>query len=205
MPYITLREENSSPIKLRYEDLGSGRPVVLIHGFPLSGRSWEKADPAAPERWLPRDPLRPPRLRAGRSSRASATTAQMPEIGKVVATPGLRGPRLGHGRDYRGLRRLRPVTTSYDSSTTLPRAPRSSVSSGALLATQRLDDIETPDTVLGVATIEHLNQLLYDAQVRSSYGSRRLQQQCVAARGPRLVRFLHKSSRAPAAPATTPL
>jgi non-heme chloroperoxidase len=42
MPYIAVGQENSSPIKIHYEDVGSGQPVVLIHGFPLSGRSWEK-------------------------------------------------------------------------------------------------------------------------------------------------------------------
>jgi non-heme chloroperoxidase len=42
MPYISVGEENSAPIDLYYEDHGSGSPVVLIHGFPLSGRSWEK-------------------------------------------------------------------------------------------------------------------------------------------------------------------
>ncbi|HEX2769096.1 MAG TPA: alpha/beta hydrolase, partial [Geobacteraceae bacterium] len=29
-----------------YEDHGSGKPVVLIHGYPLSGASWEKQVPA---------------------------------------------------------------------------------------------------------------------------------------------------------------
>lgn len=42
MPYITVGQENSGPIDLYYEDHGSGRPVVLIHGWPLSGASWEK-------------------------------------------------------------------------------------------------------------------------------------------------------------------
>lgn len=42
MPYITVGRENSGPIDLYYEDHGSGRPVVLIHGWPLSGASWEK-------------------------------------------------------------------------------------------------------------------------------------------------------------------
>jgi non-heme chloroperoxidase len=45
MPYITVGQENSSPIAIHYEDIGSGQPVVLIHGFPLSGRSWEKQIP----------------------------------------------------------------------------------------------------------------------------------------------------------------
>jgi non-heme chloroperoxidase len=45
MPYITVGKENSSNIDLYYEDHGSGRPVVLIHGYPLSGASWEKQVP----------------------------------------------------------------------------------------------------------------------------------------------------------------
>jgi len=49
MPYITVGEENGSPIELYYEDHGSGAPVVLIHGWPLSGRSWEKQVPALVE------------------------------------------------------------------------------------------------------------------------------------------------------------
>jgi len=42
MPYTTVGKENSGNIDLYYEDHGSGKPVVLIHGWPLSGRSWEK-------------------------------------------------------------------------------------------------------------------------------------------------------------------
>ncbi|MBD2308703.1 alpha/beta hydrolase [Chroococcidiopsis sp. FACHB-1243] len=42
MPYITVGKENSANIEIYYEDLGAGQPVVLIHGFPLSGHSWEK-------------------------------------------------------------------------------------------------------------------------------------------------------------------
>lgn len=42
MGYITVGTENSTPIELFYEDHGSGQPVVLIHGFPLDGHSWEK-------------------------------------------------------------------------------------------------------------------------------------------------------------------
>jgi pimeloyl-ACP methyl ester carboxylesterase len=42
MPILTVGEENAMPITLHYEDHGTGRPVVLIHGWPLSGRSWEK-------------------------------------------------------------------------------------------------------------------------------------------------------------------
>jgi non-heme chloroperoxidase len=46
MPSITVGQENSSSIAIHYEDVGAGQPVVLIHGFPLSGRSWEKQIPA---------------------------------------------------------------------------------------------------------------------------------------------------------------
>src|SRR5471030_2521836 len=46
MSYITVGKENSSDIELYYEDHGSGQPIVLIHGYPLSGVSWEKQVPA---------------------------------------------------------------------------------------------------------------------------------------------------------------
>jgi non-heme chloroperoxidase len=45
MAYITVGRENSTNIDLYYEDHGSGQPVVLIHGYPLDGHSWEKQLP----------------------------------------------------------------------------------------------------------------------------------------------------------------
>ena len=45
MPHITVGKENSGDIDLYYEDHGSGDAVVLIHGYPLSGASWEKQLP----------------------------------------------------------------------------------------------------------------------------------------------------------------
>ena len=42
MGTITVGKENSAAIDLYYEDHGSGSPVVLMHGWPLSGASWEK-------------------------------------------------------------------------------------------------------------------------------------------------------------------
>ena len=42
MGFITVGEENSAPIDIYYEDQGSGQPVVLIHGYPLDGHSWER-------------------------------------------------------------------------------------------------------------------------------------------------------------------
>jgi len=46
MSYIDVGKENSTSIHLYYEDHGSGRPIVLIHGYPLSSASWEKQIPA---------------------------------------------------------------------------------------------------------------------------------------------------------------
>ena len=45
MPYANVGKENSTDIELYYEDHGSGHAVVLIHGYPLSGASWEKQIP----------------------------------------------------------------------------------------------------------------------------------------------------------------
>ena len=42
MATVTVGQENSTPIDIYYEDVGSGDPVVLIHGWPLNGASWEK-------------------------------------------------------------------------------------------------------------------------------------------------------------------
>lgn len=46
MNYVTVGKENSCNIDLYYEDMGEGQPVVLIHGWPLSSRSWERQVPA---------------------------------------------------------------------------------------------------------------------------------------------------------------
>jgi non-heme chloroperoxidase len=43
---MTVGKENSGAIDLYYEDHGSGKPVVLIHGYPFSGTAWEKQVPA---------------------------------------------------------------------------------------------------------------------------------------------------------------
>jgi non-heme chloroperoxidase len=45
MPHVKVDQENSGPIELYYEDHGEGKPIVLIHGYPLSGASWEKQVP----------------------------------------------------------------------------------------------------------------------------------------------------------------
>jgi non-heme chloroperoxidase len=42
MSYVTVGTENSADIRIYYEDHGGGQPVVLIHGYPLNGHSWER-------------------------------------------------------------------------------------------------------------------------------------------------------------------
>lgn len=46
MPYITTRQSSEKPVEIHYHDHGQGQPIVLIHGWPLSERSWEKQEPA---------------------------------------------------------------------------------------------------------------------------------------------------------------
>jgi non-heme chloroperoxidase len=46
MPYITVGHENSGDIELYFEDHGTGQPVVLLHGYPLNGQSWERQEAA---------------------------------------------------------------------------------------------------------------------------------------------------------------
>src|SRR5207253_8256644 len=45
MPIVNVGMENSGNVDLYYEDHGTGKPIVLIHGYPLSGASWEKQLP----------------------------------------------------------------------------------------------------------------------------------------------------------------
>lgn len=45
MGFITVGNENSISVELYYEDQGTGQPVVLIHGYPLNGHSWERQTP----------------------------------------------------------------------------------------------------------------------------------------------------------------
>jgi non-heme chloroperoxidase len=42
MAFLKVGKENNTDIELYYEDHGSGKPVVLIHGWPLSSASWER-------------------------------------------------------------------------------------------------------------------------------------------------------------------
>ena len=62
MPTVTVGQENNADIEIYFEDHGTGQPVVLIHGYPLSGRAWDKQVRAAGGR-LPGDHLRPAGVR----------------------------------------------------------------------------------------------------------------------------------------------
>jgi non-heme chloroperoxidase len=44
MPSLIVATENDAPIEIHYEDHGSGQPIVLIHGYPLNGNSWERQE-----------------------------------------------------------------------------------------------------------------------------------------------------------------
>jgi non-heme chloroperoxidase len=44
MPFVTVGEENGQDIRLHFNDHGSGRPILLIHGYPLDGNSWERQE-----------------------------------------------------------------------------------------------------------------------------------------------------------------
>jgi non-heme chloroperoxidase len=44
VPRISVGTENGGPVEIHYEDHGSGRPVMLIHGYPLDGNSWERQE-----------------------------------------------------------------------------------------------------------------------------------------------------------------
>jgi non-heme chloroperoxidase len=44
MPHLTVGTENGKDIQIHYKDHGSGRPVVLVHGYPLNGNSWERQE-----------------------------------------------------------------------------------------------------------------------------------------------------------------
>jgi non-heme chloroperoxidase len=44
MAKVTVGQENDTDIEIYYEDHGMGQPVVMIHGYPLNGHSWEKQE-----------------------------------------------------------------------------------------------------------------------------------------------------------------
>ncbi|HEX6402146.1 MAG TPA: alpha/beta hydrolase [Pseudonocardiaceae bacterium] len=44
MPFVTVGEENGADIQIHFNDHGTGNPIVLIHGYPLNGNSWERQE-----------------------------------------------------------------------------------------------------------------------------------------------------------------
>ena len=74
MAKFAVGAENGTPIELYFEDHGEGTPVVLIHGWPLSGRSWENQVGPLIARRIPGHHLRPARLRLVVASPGTATT-----------------------------------------------------------------------------------------------------------------------------------
>jgi non-heme chloroperoxidase len=46
MPFVKVGSENQADIEIHYNDHGTGRPVLLIHGYPLDGNSWERQERA---------------------------------------------------------------------------------------------------------------------------------------------------------------
>jgi non-heme chloroperoxidase len=46
MPFVKVGTENSANIEIHYNDHGAGKPIVLIHGYPLDGNSWERQERA---------------------------------------------------------------------------------------------------------------------------------------------------------------
>ncbi len=75
MGYVQVGKENSTPIEIYYEDHGSGRPIVLIAGWPLDSRSWEGQLHASDRRRPSRHHLRPARLRPLESDRPRGMTS----------------------------------------------------------------------------------------------------------------------------------
>jgi non-heme chloroperoxidase len=44
MPFVKVGTENSADVEIHYNDHGAGKPIVLIHGYPLNGNSWERQE-----------------------------------------------------------------------------------------------------------------------------------------------------------------
>ena len=62
MPFVKVGVENGADIEIHYRDHGSGRPIVLIHGYPLNGNSWERQERALLGAGYPVHQLRPARV-----------------------------------------------------------------------------------------------------------------------------------------------
>jgi non-heme chloroperoxidase len=54
MPFVKVGTENTADIEIHYNDHGIGKPIVLIHGYPLDGNSWERQERVLLENgWVP--------------------------------------------------------------------------------------------------------------------------------------------------------
>jgi len=69
MATVTVGQGNNTDIEIHYEDHGAGQPVVLIHGYPLSGRAWDKQVPVPLEADYRRRPAQDRRAHAGPARR----------------------------------------------------------------------------------------------------------------------------------------
>ena len=108
MPTVTVGQENSSDIEIHYEDHGAGQPVVLIHGYPLSGRAWDKQVPVLLAGRLPGHHLRPARVRPVQPARHRLRLRHLrrrPEHAAGAPGPARRRP----GRALDGHRRGHPL------------------------------------------------------------------------------------------------
>jgi len=133
MPFVTVGQENSGNIDLYYEDHGSGKPVVLIHGWPLSGASWEKADRGLAECGSPGHRIRPQGIRPVQPAlhgydyntfaedlRKLVTKLNLRDFGARRLLDGWRrsGPLLGHlrigARDQGSVHRFGPTVPAED-------------------------------------------------------------------------------------------
>jgi non-heme chloroperoxidase len=108
MAYLKVGKENSADIELYYEDRGTGKPVLLIHGWPLSGASWERQTAAllaSGHRVITYD-----RRGFGRSSAAQRRLRlRHPRQRHLQADRSARPPRRHARRLQHGRRRSRPL------------------------------------------------------------------------------------------------
>ena len=77
MPFVTVEQGNSDDVELYYEDHGAGKPVVLIHGYPLSGSSWENVTSGLKTVGIERF-----KNRVGRHSTAASTSGGVVVVGR---------------------------------------------------------------------------------------------------------------------------
>ena len=107
MPTVTVGQENNADIEIYYEDHGGGPPVVLIHGYPLSGRGWDSRSRPC---WTPGTGSSPT-TGAGSAAPATGHRVRLRHLRRRPQYPaGTPGPaRRGAGRALDGHRRGHPL------------------------------------------------------------------------------------------------